>query len=407
MAVIQTEDGHAPCPDSIAIIGGGRWARALVDVLCGLVSPVVAISVHSRRNTGSMAAWADARGLGKRIHVSSAWPRDLSTGSSAVIVANAAMHHQAAVEWALSAGHPTMVEKPIALTAAAAQRLADLARDRNVRLAAAHVFLFAQYLENFSKLVTGAGRIESLHIDWTDPESEERYGESKRFDPGLPIFSDWLPHVVPIAGALLPALPDHCRKLEVFRGGAMLELELMAGSISCTVRMERNAKQRRRLLQATAAGETFELDFSTEPGIIGHGSSITTGDPHWDSRMRPAARMLAAFLEWAAGGERDGRLDMDPGLQACKIIDQTREKYRSALIPWLSGRLAAQGSVDEDLRYALAELLQADGPLSTEELDRQIAKVTTRFSGADGARWLGEFTSTRNAAELLRSVVAS
>lgn len=405
MIIIDTEEGPSPCPDSIAVIGGGRWARVLVDVLCGLVPPSVAISVHSRRNTGSIAAWAAAGGLGKRVQLSSAWPRSLFGGSGAVIVANAARDHQAAVEWALSAGVPALVEKPIALSLSAAQRLVDLARDRNVCLAAAHVFLFARYLENFAKLVA-TGRIESLHIDWADPESEERYGERKQYDPSLPVFSDWLPHVVPIAGALLPGLPDNCRRLEVRRGGAALELELMAGSIPCTVRMERNAKRRQRLVHAFVGGEMFQLNFSTEPGTICRDSSTMTGDQYWDSRKRPVARMLIAFLKWAAGGERDSRLDIVPGLQACKIIDQTLEMYSSVLMPWLIAKLATPGTVDEDLRYALAELLQAEDPISTVELDRRLNTLTGRFYGTEGARWSEELTRTGDAARLLRTLAA-
>lgn len=395
------------CPDRIAVIGGGRWARVLVDVLCGLVPPSVAISVHSRRNTGSMVAWAEARGLSNRVWVSSVWPPSLPVGSGAVIVANAARDHQMATEWAISLGVPTMVEKPIAVTVASAQRLVDLARDRKVRLAAAHVFLFATYFENFSKFVANAGPVESLHIDWSDLESEERYGERKQYDPSLPVFSDWLPHVVPISGTLLPSVPDNCRRVKFYRGGAALELELMAGSIPCTVRMERNAERRQRIVQASAGGEIFRLNFSMEPGTISRDSLITSGDRYWYSGKRPLARMLTAFLDWAAGGERDDRLDIGIGLRACKIIDQTSEMYRSALVPWLIGRLAAPGPIDEDLRYALSELLQAEGPLSAGELDRQISAVTSRFSGADGARLAGKLTNAHDAASLLRTLATS
>src|SRR2546422_7110793 len=227
MILVETEEGPAPCPDTITIIGGGRWARVLVEVLCRLVPPSVAICVYSRRNTRSMGIWGQARGLANRVELLSTWPRPFSTGLGAVVVANAARDHETAVEWALLAGAPVMVEKPIALTGPAAERLADLARQRNVPFAAAHVFLFARYLDNFWKLIRNAGRIDSLHVDWADPESEERYGESKRYDPGLPVFADWLPHVVSIVGSLASRVPDNCRILEVRRGGAAIDLELM------------------------------------------------------------------------------------------------------------------------------------------------------------------------------------
>ena len=58
-------------PDIVTVIGGGRWARVLTEVLCTLVSPSVRISVHSLHNADSMLVWAVSRGIGERIHVSS------------------------------------------------------------------------------------------------------------------------------------------------------------------------------------------------------------------------------------------------------------------------------------------------------------------------------------------------
>lgn len=398
MLDFETEAGRAPCPDSIAVVGGGRWARVLVDVLCDLVPLSVTISVHSRHNRDSMVAWADAKGRTRRIQSSSDWPPTLAADSSAVIVANAARDHEVAAEWALSAGIPVLVEKPICLSLSAARRLADLAHNRNARFAAAHIFLFARYLENFSKLVRKTKPVEALHIDWADPRNEERYGERKRFDPSLPVFADWLPHIVPVVGTLLSKLPNDCSRSEVRRGGAALELELMAGSIPCTVRMERNAQQRRRIFKVVAGGETLQLDFSTEPGIITHGSSPSVADQYWDSRTRPAARMLTAFLKWAAGGGGDSRLDYRPGLQACKIIDQVSEMYRSEQISWLIARLETRAPLGEEVRYALAELLQAEGPLAAGEVDRYITASVTHFSGKDGARRLMELIGSHDAA---------
>ena len=162
--MIDRKEGFAPCPDTIAVIGGGRWARVLTGVLCGLVPPSVGISVHSLHNADSMSAWVSERGFSQRIHVSSVWPQLLSVKSKAVIVANAARDHERAIEWALSSGAPVLVEKPIALTAAASQRLANLACRRSLYFAAAHIFLFAGYIENFSKIVAEAESIRFIRV---------------------------------------------------------------------------------------------------------------------------------------------------------------------------------------------------------------------------------------------------
>lgn len=402
--MIDNEEGFAPCPDSVAVIGGGRWARVLTEVLCGIVPPSVAISVHTLHNAESMSVWATARGLRDRICLSSEWPQLLSAKSSAVIVVNAARDHERAVEWALSAGVPVLVEKPIALTAFASQRLADLARSRNARFAAAHIFRFARYLDHFSRLVADAGGVRSLRVHWTDPKSENRYGEHKQYDPGLPIVSDWLPHVLSIVGTLTPNLPDKCEVTKVLRGGAHLELDLVLGDIPCSVQLIRNSDRRQRVIEVTAEQKMLRLDFSKEPGIITCGRTTMVGDQDWEVGKRPAACMLMAFLKWAAGGESDSRLNIEIGLRACHIIDQVLGKYRSALMPWLLARLATPEQVDDDLRYALSEVLQSEGPFSTAAIEQQIKGVKQKCSGADGARWLRELAGSQDPARLLRAL---
>ena len=292
-----------------------------------------------------MSAWASERESRRRVAVSSDWPKFDPGRSSAVIVANAARHHEDAVEWALSSGVPVLVEKPIALTAAAARRLANAALERNVYFASAHVLLFASYLEKFSSLVAGSGDIRRLHVRWMDPLNESRHGERKRFDPSLPIFMDCLPHVLSLAGSLTPKLPQRCENLQFLKGGSRLELELMLGDIPCGVQLTRNGDRRERIVEVAAGQETLKLDFSEEPGIIVSGSATMNADPDWAVKSHPVERMLTAFLKGAAGGERDSQ-----------VIDQAAGLYNSARTSWLAERLAASaGEVDDDLRYALNE----------------------------------------------------
>ena len=387
------ENRFAPCPESIAVIGGGRWARVLTEVLCNLIPTSVRVSVHTLHNAESVSVWLTERGLEGRIHLSSEWPQFLSGRSNAVIVANAARDHEGAVQWALSAGVPVLVEKPIALSAVATQRLADLSIRKNVRFAAAHVFLFARYIDHFSKLVANAGNIRSLRVHWTDPKFENRYGEQKHYDSSLPIFSDCLPHILSIIGTLTHNLPDKCEITKFLRGGACLELELMLGDTPCSICLERNSDQRRRLITAIAGQKMLLLNFSKEPGIITDGSTTMVGDPDWEVKQRPVAQMLTAFLKWVTSGEYDSRLDVEVGLRACQVIDKILDKYRSAMKSWLVGRLSSAEPIDDDLRYALYEILQSEGRLSETAVDKQIELVRQQFSGADGTRLLTELTN--------------
>lgn len=376
------EEDRWICPEHVAVVGGGRWARVLLEVLCSLVPPSVRISAHSPHNAQAMLAWASARGLEHRIQVSSDYPQAIAGKSGAVIVANAARDHEKAIEWALSQSLPVLVEKPVTLSSAATQRMADLAISQKTYLAAAHVFLFARYVGAFSKLVNEADGIQAIRVQWMDPRAESRYGEAKSYDPGLTIYADWLPHVLSILGALSPNSIQLGRRLEVLRGGAHLKMDVRLGDIPCEIELVRNGASRQRLIEVVTREGLKSLDFAKEPGTIVSAASARCGDSAWDIEPRPAATMLRAFLQGAAGGARDERLDIGIGLHASRIIDQLSPAYHTALSAWLSKKYSALGEdADMDLRYALSEILYVEDPLSSVPVEQRVEYVYRHLKG--------------------------
>jgi len=406
VTIIDSKDRLVLCPDTIAVIGGGRWARVIIEVLYGIVPQSVRISVHSPRNAEFMSAWVSDRGFGQCVHVSSDWPHLYSVKSKAAIIVNAARDHERAIDWALSACVPVLVEKPISLNAAASQRLVNMARSKNQCFGAAHIFLFASYLENFSKLVAEAKKIRFIRVYWKDPQYESRYGEQKQYDPGLPIFADWLPHVLSIVGTLTPNLPQKCERLKLLRGGAHLELELMLGDIPCSVQLIRNGDIRQRIIEVYTEQKMLQIDFSKEPGSIMSGSTSMCGDPDWDGKQRPLARMLTSFLKWAAGGEFDNRLSIEIGLRANQVIDQILGMYSSALMPWLIAKLTSPVQVDEDLCYALSEIFQSEGSLPAKVIEQKIERVREQFSGTGASHWLRVLAEGQKPSMILRSIAS-
>ena len=187
----------------------------LLAALCDIVPPSVWISAHSRRAAGALREWLASSGLSARVDVAMGLPDLDEPGCDAIIVATAASDHERAVEWCLEQGVPTLVEKPIAPSGIAAQRMARLARARGDCLAASQVFLYARYVEKFAELTGAAGSPEELEIDWSDPPDEQRYGQRKHYDPALTVFADCLPHIVALAGALVDGVPVGCHLEDV------------------------------------------------------------------------------------------------------------------------------------------------------------------------------------------------
>lgn len=363
-------------PSHVAVIGGGRWSRVFIEILCRLIPPTTSLSVHTPHNAEAMSAWVSESGVDQHIQVSSDFPQLLAGKSNAVIVVNAARDHEKAIEWALSCGASVLVEKPVTLNLSASQRLADLAHSQNTYFAPAHVFLFARYIENFSKVIAENKNIKCVRVKWMDPQSESRYGEAKSYDPGLTIFADWLPHVVPILATLTNCKKIKNEQLQFSKGGAHLDINLMLDDIPCVIQLVRNGRYRQRLIEVTTEDKMLTLDFSNEPGTINSGSTVFSADPNWNDKEKPVSRMLEAFLQGAAGGFRDNRLDITIGLGVSDVIEKISSLYYSALYPWLREQvLVAQGSDDSELRYALSEILHADDPHSEISMDQRIDYV--------------------------------
>lgn len=374
--LVNSEEKRWACPEHVAVIGGGRWARVMLEVLCGLVPPSVRISAHSPHNAQALSAWVAERKLKDRIQVFSDYQHVVAGQTGAVIVANAARDHEKAIAWALSERLPVLVEKPVTLSFAATRRVADLAIKQKTYLAAAHVFLFARYVETFAKHVTEAGGAQSVYVQWMDPVSESRYGEAKSYDPGLTIYADWLPHVLSILGAMSRGSVQVGQKPEVLRGGAHVKLGVLLGDIPCEIELVRNGNCRQRLINVVTQKGSIILDFAKEPGTIVSEVGMRCGDPAWNSEPRPVSTMLRAFLRDVASGTRDERLDICIGLQTNLVIDQLSLAYHAAVADWLGEKCSAQAAeVDANLRYALSEILYVEDPLSSVPSEQRIEYV--------------------------------
>ncbi|MGD9615086.1 MAG: Gfo/Idh/MocA family oxidoreductase [Alphaproteobacteria bacterium] len=126
-------DGEAP-QVRVAVIGCGYWGKNLVRNFCEL-GALAAISDPDREVAANLSErfGAPVRSLDFVLH---------DPSIAAVAIAAPAVHHASLARAALEAGKHVFVEKPLALTLAEAERLCQLAEQRNRRLMVGHLLQY-------------------------------------------------------------------------------------------------------------------------------------------------------------------------------------------------------------------------------------------------------------------------
>ena len=84
----------------IAVFGGGRWARVLLDVFLANTKPDVEFTVHTKHFVGDMRLWINNNGFGDRAFVTDADPDFLGVRYKAAVVVNSADGHKKSAEMA-------------------------------------------------------------------------------------------------------------------------------------------------------------------------------------------------------------------------------------------------------------------------------------------------------------------
>jgi predicted dehydrogenase len=338
----------------IGIIGGGRWARTIAQVLCTLPKRPDRVVMYTAHDRSALAAWASSGGLAGRIQVGTpkADFENRQGRPNAMIVVNRAVDHFAAARPALFAGVPVLIEKPMAFPSDRIEKLCETGEQSGAMLASSHVFLFARYFERFAAHVATLGAARRFKFIWTDPAAELRYGEAKSYDAGVTIFDDVLPHVMPMLLALGMGDVDRC-SMTVSRGGAKISIEASSAGCAVTLILAREAAARKRFIEVETDRGIAALNFAEEPGIIHAPNFRGASDPLWDQAPRPLATMLLAFLTAVECGSPDHRLSPALALRSGKLADAVRRQYVTQQQRWLEQRRGQP--LDQMLIYALNE----------------------------------------------------
>ena len=376
-----------PYPKHIAIIGGGRWARVIIEVLCEIVPDKTIIYIYSLSNWHGMSKWAKVKNFKQNIKVLKKISNVKGDKIEAAIVVNSAKDHELSTKTLLINSIPVLVEKPLSLSYLSTKNLINLANNTTF-LCSAHVFLFAKYIFNFSNHVKKSGVIKSIYIEWKDQKNENRYGETKSYDSGLPVYYDCLPHVLSIISSVVCLGEVIIHNVSLFRGGSKVNIKFNLSGIECEVELERNSELRSRLFSVQKENQKSVLNFSDEPTFIMDGNNIVeSGDEIQDLKDRPVASMLNAFMDQLRSGKLDARLNPSLALYANKFIEQVSHSYNQEVLLLLKRKLLPPALIDDDLRYILSELLSFNQSINSSKLEYRIESVQNAFSGSNSDYW--------------------
>ena len=333
----------------------------MLEAALSVVTDDTPFVIVSKRNSNGITKWLRDRRLFDRVAVvaeSSDWKAPVK----AAIIVNAANDHYDAAIWCIMNGIPVLVEKPVCVNKIDIDRLYEAANSEQIMLCPANVFLFAEYLHVFRNELPE--KVNKIDIYWTDPMGDQRYGEVKTYDPSLPIYADWMPHIISLLTIILSSINDiKLKSVQLERGGAFLKVSVLANGVNCEILMERNSNARQRQVNISGNdGKKYTLDFSSEPGIIDVHGIRKSADLEWKAKPRPTVRMISAFLKQInTPAESDPRLVMRPALLASNLSQEITVSYIEKRNSWLASKLSSEQEFSDDMRYSCSEIISSKG----------------------------------------------
>lgn len=343
---------------SLALIGGGRWARVHAGVLCSLyprISRLFWVSGHNREVIERAAIGPEH----PEIVLFDSIDKCLRERPDAAVICTATANHARDAIMVLEHGIPALVEKPIALDFRSAKELIDVATRRRVGLRVCLPLFETSYLRRFQAACAGRP-IAQAQIRWFDVASETRYGEVKHTDLSTHRVDEVIPHIWSLIDVLVGHQEPQIIATAV-AGSDETRLQLRCGAVEVEANFGRRAAKRQRIVQLIFTdGETAQLDFSSEPGAATIGHHRIADDGSWATKPRPLASMHANFL---AGLDDAKRQPPDPSdVRQCVGTVGLAEDVRHRIAEQDAARVAAQlrggiGADDPVLRHLILDNL--------------------------------------------------
>jgi hypothetical protein len=301
-------------PDEVAIVGAGRWAKVMCDVLSALFAPrPPALSWWRNGTTRPRSIGCDDRLRAVPPNgTAGVRPPSLhdvleSDRTEVAIVTKMASEHYTTTKRLLLAGKHVLVEKPFVLRAAEAEELTGLARTRGLTLAVGYEFCFARALHHLRQVTREHFTdVSAVRFVWEDAKNSVKWGVRKQPDLSANIVTDLYPHILSQLVILFGRQDVVLRGITSRTGVLMQRLEMQYGSRSVTASLDKDAREDRRLILVSSPdGRCLRLDCTTEPGRIDLDGQPLAADGLAETFPRSLTTEIAYYSSLRSQGRRD------------------------------------------------------------------------------------------------------
>ena len=288
------------------LIGAGRWGTVYIRTLDALS--------RRCRLTHLCTSKPESAGLVPRsVQVVRDWRALVASDCDAVIIATPPDTHAKMLEACLDAGKPCIVEKPLCLDAATAERMHQHVRKSRVPVLVDHTHLFSSTYARLKEMLHRTG--EPIRLIMSEGMA---LGPFRSHTPAL---WDWAPHDVSLCLDLMGRAPGH---VDALGGPAdpegdpeMVSIRLEFSGGSCAwIQAGRCAPRKRRNLTVFTDAHLYVWDaYAPEPLTVatidfraryagGIAEPMKTSALKPVSADTPVARMLTYFVKGLGGGDR-------------------------------------------------------------------------------------------------------
>ena len=315
---------------ALGLIGAGRWGKVYLKTVASLAD-------RCRLSHLCTSDPRNAEGLASSVTVTPDWQSVVRSDCDGVIIATPPDTHAQMLEACLEAGKPCLVEKPLCLDLATAERLHQQVQASGVPVLVDHTQLFSPAYEALKAALAASGETVQMLVS-----EGVGFGPFRSHTTAL---WDWCPHDVSVVLDVIGASPRQVDALGA-PGDAPEQLSLrldFPGGASAWIHAGRLSPQRRRTLSVMTEQHLYALDEQAEERVAVTPFSFARrheqGAPDASKRRvvppasdrLPLTNAVTYFLDGLAGGDRSRfgtalALEVTRVLAACEAALRVRKE---------------------------------------------------------------------------------